>query len=271
MVKKLLKRKLFTAGFAIVAILSLLSLAAPILCPIAPDIIDSNSLLMPPSSMHLFGTDQLGRDVFSRVIYGGRVSLSVGVVIILIATSIGMFLGAVSGYFGGILDYIIMRFTDIMLCFPVFFLILAVIAMLEPSVFNIIFILGLTGWMGQARLIRAEILSLKRREFVLAAKAYGASNTRIIIKHLIPNSLGPVLVAAVLGVANAIMVESALSFLGIGIQPPTPSWGNILSEAKATLGMAWWLSFFPGMAILLAILGCNLMGEGLRDCLSKKS
>lgn len=270
MLIKLLKTKIFFCGFLIVSTLLLCACAAPFIAPMNPETIDSTNLLQAPSSAHIFGTDSLGRDVLSRIIYGARISLSVGLLVILIALCIGIIIGSISGYFGGITDHMLMRFTDIMLCFPVFFLILAVIALLEPSVFNIIFILGLTSWMGQARLIRAEILTLKEREFILAAKSYGSSHKRIIIRHLIPNALGPVMVAAILGVANAILIESSLSFLGIGIQPPTPSWGNMLTDARVTLGVAWWLSVFPGLAILTAILGFNMMGEGVREYLAEK-
>jgi peptide/nickel transport system permease protein len=187
-----------------------------------------------------------------------------------IATLIGIVLGALAGYYGRWTDSIIMRFVDIMLCFPTFFLILAVIAFLEPSIWNIMIIIGLTGWMGVARLVRAEFLSLRERDFVQAARALGASDARIIFRHLLPNALSPVLVSATLGVAGAILTESALSFLGIGVQPPTPSWGNMLISGKQTLGAAWWLSVFPGLAILVTVLGYNLLGEGIRDALDPR-
>jgi len=163
-----------------------------------------------------------------------------------------------------------MRFVDIMLCFPTFFLILAVIAMLEPSIFNIMAVIGATSWMGVARLVRAEVLTLKERDYVTASRIMGASDYRIIVKHLIPNAIGPVLVSATLGIGGAILVESALSFLGIGVQPPTPSWGNILMDGKSTLGVAWWLTVFPGLFITLTVLSYNLLGEGLRDILEPR-
>jgi peptide/nickel transport system permease protein len=252
-------------GVAIISILSLAAIFAPLISPYEPAAIDQNSLLIGPSARHLMGTDSLGRDLFSRIIFGARISLSIGLIAVGISTLIGMILGSIAGFYGRWVDSLIMRFVDLMLCFPTFFLILAVVAILEPSIFNIMIIIGLTSWMGTARLIRAEILSLKEREFIQAAQAIGASNRRIILRHLIPNAIAPVLVNAILGIAAAILVESALSFLGLGVQPPTPSWGNILIEAKSTLGIAWWLTLYPGLFILVTILGFNLIGEGLRS------
>jgi peptide/nickel transport system permease protein len=258
------RNKTLTTGLLIVASLTLIALCAPLLAPYAPDPVDADALLEPPSFRHLLGTDQLGRDTLSRLIYGARVSLGVGTLVVIIATGIGIVFGAVSGYYGGSLDYVFMRFIDVMLCFPVFFLILSIIAFLDPSLVNLVLVLGLTSWMGQARLMRAETLSLKTREYILAAKAYGASDLRIIFRHILPNGLAPVLVAAVFGVGGAILAESALSFLGLGVQPPTPSWGNMLADAKSTLGVAWWMSLSPGLAILITIAGYNLIAEGLR-------
>ena len=199
------------------------------------------------------------------MILGARVSVEVGLVAVGISTAIGTILGAISGYYGGWVDYIIMRFVDIMLCFPTFFLILAVIAFLEPSILNIMVVIGLTSWMGVARLVRAEFLSLKEREFVLAARALGASDLRIIFFHILPNAMGPVYVSFTLGMGAAILTESALSFLGIGVQPPMPSWGNMLTLGKENLEVAWWLNVFPGLAILITVLSFNLISEVLRD------
>ena len=243
---------------------------APLISPYNYKNIDVQNILMPPSSTHFFGTDDLGRDVCSRMIWGARISLAVGFVSVGISTLIGITLGALAGYYGKFVDIIIMRFVDIMLCIPGFFLILAVIAFLGPNIFNIMIIIGLTSWMGVARLVRAEFLSLKEREFVLGAKASGASDFRIIFIHILPNALSPVFISAVLGVAAAVLLESSLSFLGLGIQPPTPSWGNILTEGKSNIEIAWWLSVFPGLAILITVLGYNLIGEGLRDALDPK-
>ncbi len=267
---RLLRDKLAVVGLAIVLGFFVLSALTPTIAPYNPSTIDVNNILAPPSKAHLFGTDDLGRDVFTRMLYGTGISLKVGFVAVGIAVLIGTVLGALSGYYGGILDVIIMRFVDIMLCFPSFFLILAVIAFMEPSIFNIMAVIGFTSWMGITRLVRAEFLSLKERDFVLAVRAMGASNARIIFGHILPNAMAPVLVSATLGIAAAVLTESALSFLGIGVQPPTPSWGNMLTQGQNVLGIAWWLSFYPGMAILITVLGYNLLGEGIRDAIDPR-
>lgn len=267
---RFIKNKLAVIGCAIVLLLFIASMAAPLLAPYDPSDIDIKQILMGPSSAHLLGTDQLGRDVLSRMIWGSRISLKVGFIAVGISTAIGIVFGALSGYYGGWTDGLMMRFVDIMLCFPAFFLILAVIAFLEPSIWNIMVVIGITGWMGIARLVRAEFLSLKEREFVLSAKALGASDMRIIFRHILPNAMAPILVSATLGIAGAILTESALSFLGIGVQPPTPSWGNILTAGKDNIEIAWWLSLFPGLAILITVLGYNLLGEGIRDSLDPR-
>ncbi len=264
------RNKLAVAGGIMVVALFFIAALAPVVSPFNPNDIDRKHILEPPGISHPLGTDDLGRDVLSRMLYGSRISLSVGFVAVGIATVIGVMIGAVSGYYGRWTDRITMRFIDIMLAIPTFFLILAVIAFVGPSIWNIMIIIGLTSWMGVARLVRAEFLSLKEREFVLAAKALGASNMRIIFKHIMVNSLAPVFVSAVLGVASAILVESALSFLGLGVQPPTPSWGNILTLGKDNIEIAWWLSVFPGLAILITVLVYNLVGEGLRDALDPR-
>lgn len=258
-------------GFAIIASVLVMALLAPVLAPYDPDAIDVKSILVPPSATHWMGTDGLGRDVFSRMLFGARISLLVGFVAVGIATLIGVVLGAVSGYYRGWVDVIIMRMVDVMLSIPTFFLILAVIAFLTPSIWNIMIVIGLTSWMGVTRLVRAEFLSLREREFVLASATLGARDFRLIFRHLLPNSLTPVIVSSVLGVASAVLVESGLSFLGLGVQPPQASWGNILTEGKEYIQFAWWLSFFPGMAILLTVLGYNLLGEGLRDALDPRT
>jgi len=268
--RRIKKDRLAVSGGILVILLFLCSSLAPIIVPYDPGEINVREVISPPSMKHLMGTDQLGRDVLSRVIWGSRISLKVGFIAVGIAALIGMILGAVSGYYGGWVDSLIMRFVDIMLCFPTFFLILAVIAFLEPDIWNIMVVIGLTGWMGVARLVRAEFMSLREREFVLAAKALGASNMRIIFIQILPNALAPVLVSATLGISGAILTESALSFLGIGVQPPIPSWGNILSAGKDNIDIAWWLSLYPGLAILITVLAYNLLGEGIRDALDPR-
>lgn len=267
---RFLKNKLAVAGGMIVAILFLVAIFAPVISPYNPNDIDRHHILEAPGIHHPLGTDDLGRDILSRMIWGARISLSVGFVAVGIATLIGIFFGAVSGYYGGWLDMIITRFIDIMLSIPTFFLILAVIAFIGSGIFNIMAVIGFTSWMGVARLVRAEFLTLKERDYVLAARALGASNMQIIFRHIMINSMAPVLVSAVLGIAGAVLVESALSFLGIGVQPPTPSWGNILTLGKDNIEIAWWLSVFPGLAILITVLGYNLLGEGIRDSIDPR-
>jgi len=264
------RNKLAVAGSIVVLFLFIVSMLAPWISPYDPGEINLKLVLVSPSASHLLGTDQLGRDVLSRMIWGSRISLKVGFVAVGIAVVIGAILGALAGYYGRWIDAVVMRFVDVMLCFPSFFLILAVIAFLEPSIWNIMIVIGLTGWMGITRLVRADFVSLREREFVQAARSIGASDFRIIFVHILPNAVASVLVAATLGVAGAILTESALSFLGIGVQPPTPSWGNILTAGKDNIDIAWWLSLFPGLAILITVLGFNLLGEGIRDSLDPR-
>ena len=268
--KRFKRNKLAVLGGFIVLTLFITAIFAPLLSPYDPNSINVKHILEPPGRTHPLGTDDLGRDILSRMIWGARISLAVGFVAVGISTMVGILLGAVSGYYGGWTDRVLMRFVDIMLSIPTFFLLLAVIAFLEPSIWNIMIVIGLTSWMGVSRLVRAEVLSSKEREFALAARAIGASDLRMIFKHILPNSMAPVLVSAVLGVAGAILVESALSFLGIGVQPPTASWGNILTAGKDNIEIAWWLSVFPGLAILVTVLAYNLLGEGIRDSIDPR-
>lgn len=262
----ILKRNfLFILGAGIVLFMAFLAVFAPFLSPYSPTEPNVDMILLSPSAEHLLGTDAIGRDIFTRLLYGARVSLWVGFIAVGISSLIGVTLGLISGYFGGIVDEIIMRIVDIMLCFPSFFLILAVIAFLEPSMTNIMIVIGLTSWTGLTRLVRAETLSLRERDFILATRLSGASKTRILFVHILPNTLAPVLVSATLGIAGAILVESSLSFLGLGVQPPYPSWGNMLLDGKDVLSNAPWLSLFPGLAIFITVLGYNLLGESLRD------
>ncbi len=268
--KRFSRNRLSVIGAVTISCLIVIALFAPYISPYDPTAIDVHNVLSPPGKAHPFGTDELGRDVLSRVIWGSRVSLKVGFVAVGIAILIGIIIGAIAGFYGGKVDAVLMRFVDIMLAFPTFFLILAVIAILEPSIFTIMVVIGVTGWMDVARLVRAEFLTLKERDFVVAAKAMGASDLRLIFRHVLPNALSPVFVAATFGVAGAILIESGLSFLGLGVQPPNPSWGNILTAGKDNIEVAWWLSLYPGIAILITVLSYNLVGEGLRDALDPR-
>lgn len=235
-----------------------------------PTEIDLGANLLPPGEGHLLGTDDRGRDVLSRMIHGSRVSLSVGFVAVSIYTFIGIVMGALAGYYGGWIDSLISRAIEVMMCFPTFFLILTVLAFLRPSIYNIMIIIGLTGWPGVARLVRGEFLKQRKMDYVSAARAVGASDGRIIFYHILPNSLAPVLVSATFGIAGAILVESSLSYLGFGVPPPTPSWGEILSQSKQYIDFAWWLTIFPGAAIFLTVTAYNLVGEGLRDAVDPR-
>ena len=268
---KALSNPLALVGFIIIVSVFILAMLAPVISPFDPNNIDVKAILLAPSWQHWMGTDGLGRDVLSRMLHGGRISLLVGLVAVGIATAIGIVLGAIAGYYRGWIDTFIMRLVDVMLSIPSFFLILAVIAFLTPSIWNIMIVIGLTSWMGVTRLVRAEFLSLTSREFVLASRTLGAKDARLIFTHLLPNSLTPIIVSAVLGVAGAVLMESGLSFLGLGVQAPQASWGNILTDGKEYIQFAWWLSLFPGLAILITVLGYNLLGEGLRDALDPRS
>jgi peptide/nickel transport system permease protein len=269
--KKALRNPLSLVGIIIIISVFILAMFAPFIAPYDPNEINVKAILLGPSIEYWMGTDGLGRDVLSRMLYGGRISLLVGLVAVGISTLIGIILGALAGYYRGWVDTVIMRLVDIMLSIPSFFLILAVIAFLTPSIINIMIVIGLTSWMGVTRLVRAEFLSLSEREFVLASRTLGAKDARLIFTHLLPNSLTPIIVSAVLGVAGAVLMESGLSFLGLGVQAPQASWGNILTDGKEYIQFAWWLSLFPGLAILITVLGYNLLGEGLRDALDPRS
>ena len=230
----------------------------------------------PFGGTYLLGTDELGRDVFARMLQGSFVSLSIGFIAVGLSVMIGITLGGLSGFYGNVklgvmtVDTLIMRFTDVMLCFPTFFLILTVVALLPPSIYNIMIVIGLTSWMGTARFVRAEFLALRKQDFVVAATSIGAPERRVIFLHMVPNAIAPVLVSATIGVATAILTESALSFLGFGVQPPYATWGNILADGKGFIFDAPWLFFIPGLAILVVVLAFNLVGEGLREAMNPK-
>jgi peptide/nickel transport system permease protein len=237
-----------------------------LLAPYPPDYIDLGARARPPGPDHLLGTDRLGRDIASRLLYGARVSLFVAGTAILLATVLGTVVGLVAGYLGGWVDVVLSRTVDALLSMPTFFILVAVQSLLPPSVWNVVGIIGLTVWLGLARIVRGQVLSLREREFILAARAVGASTGRIIVRHLLPNVAGPVIVFATLGVADAILIEAALSFLGLGVPPFEASWGNMLTDGQvAALSGAWWIPLFPGLVILITALAVNLVGDGLQQ------
>jgi peptide/nickel transport system permease protein len=264
------RNQLACAGAVVVGALVVIAILAPALAPWDPNKPDMKRILEAPSAKHWLGTDQIGRDVLSRLLYGSRISLAVGFVSVGIATLIGILLGAGAGYHGGFVDGVIMRLVDLMLVFPRFFLLLAVLAFLNASIWTIMAVIGMTGWMGVTRLVRAEFLTLREREFVIWSESIGAGAMRVIFKHILPNALAPVLVAMTLGIPAAILTESGLSFLGLGVQPPYASWGNILNDGKDLITYAWWLTLYPGLAILITVLSYNLLGEGIRDALDPR-
>jgi peptide/nickel transport system permease protein len=267
------KNRLAMGGLAVMIILYLVTLLTPLLAPYDPaaqgDIITSRYLS--PSAEHWLGTDKFGRDILSRVLYGARISLSIGFVAVGISITLGTLIGALAGYFGGWVDAVLMRFTDMMLAFPRLVLLIVVIAVFEsPSIWLVVVVLGLTGWMGTSRIVRGEVLSLREREFVQAARALGMGDLRIILRHVIPNTMAPVIVSATLGIGLTILTEASLSFLGLGVQPPTPSWGNMVADGRDALTEAWWIATFPGLAIVLTVVAFNLLGDGLRDALDPR-
>lgn len=266
------KNRTAVAGLVVIALLYLVALLTPLLAPYDPTF--QGDLLaeryVGPSAAHPLGTDQFARDVLSRLLYGARISLLIGFVSVGISVTIGTLLGSVAGFVGGIVDGIVMRFVDMVISFPQLVLLVTIIALFEPSIFLIVAVLGLTLWPSTARIVRAEVLSLREREFVQAARALGYSRRRIVLRHLIPNALAPVIVAATLGIGQTIVLEAGLSFLGLGVQPPTPSWGTMVADGRNVLLDAWWLSTFPGIAIVFTVLSFNLVGDGLRDALDPR-
>jgi peptide/nickel transport system permease protein len=275
--KRFKKNKLALFGSFILLFLLFVAAIAPLVAPHDPYVSNVNELggydvLAPPSSEHLLGTDSLGRDMLSRIIYGGRVSLSVAFVAVMIATVTGIFLGVIAGYYGKWVDTLIMRITDVVICFPVLFLAITVATILKPSLFNVMIIIGLVSWTTMTRLVRGEVLKLREMEYIEAAKAMGQRNSIIIFRHILPNIIAPIVVQATLQTAEAILTESALSFLGVGVQQPVPSWGNMLNEATSIMVLQFkpWVWAPAGFAILLTILSINFVGDGLRDALDPK-
>jgi peptide/nickel transport system permease protein len=263
-------------GLAILLVVTAGAVLAPVISPADPLLQDVSVRLKPPTlasgagQAHLLGTDHLGRDILSRLVYGARISLVIGISAVAVAGTLGTLIGLAAGYRGGRVDDLCMRLTDTMLAMPFILLALAVIAVLGSSLRNIIFVLGVTSWVSYARVVRAEVLTLRTREFVSAAQALGGHGARIVFRHLLPNVLTPVIVIATLEVARMIILESALSFLGLGVQPPTPTWGGMLADGRAYLSTAWWLATFPGLCIMLSVLGINLLGDWLRDVLDPR-
>ena len=267
---KFFKHRLALVGIVVVFVLVSCAVFAPVLAPHNPYSQSLAEGLSTPSSSHLMGQDKLGRDIFSRVIYGARVSVMVGVITVLVSSVIGILLGALAGYFGGVIDELIMRLVDILLAFPGILLAIAIMSVLGPSLANVILALCLIGWVGYARLVRGEVMALREREYVTAAQAQGVGSKRIILRHILPNIMSPVIVQATFGLAGAIIAEAGLSFLGLGTQPPNPSWGGMLNEGRQFILVASHLSIFPGIAIMITVLGLNFLGDGLRDTLDPK-
>lgn len=254
-------------GLAIVTILVVVCAAAPVFAPIDPDKVDPFHAFSPPSAGHWFGSDGTGRDIWSRTIYGGRISLFVGLMAVLLRTGIALALGSASGYFGGTVDLIIQRIVDILLAFPTFIFLLILVSILGPSVINVFIAIGLLSWPPEARLYRSRVLSIRVAEFIVAAQSIGATNARIIRKHVVPNLVGYALVAMTYGIGGAILTEAGISFLGLGVPPPAPSWGNLIQAANtvSVLQDFWWMWVSPGIAMILCVLGFNFVGDALRD------
>ncbi len=232
---------------------------------------DLDAIVMPPGKTHIMGTDEQGRDLAARMVYGARVSILVGFIAVFIYVSIGVIIGAIAGYYGGRIDMLISRFIEIVICFPTFFLILTILALWGPSLVSVMVVIGITSWTGIARIVRGEFLKIREMEYVQASKALGARDAVIIFRHILPNALAPVMVSATFGIASTILIESSLSFLGFGVQPPTPSWGDILSQSRDFMDFAWWLTLIPGFAIFITITAYNLLGEGFQDAINPRS
>jgi peptide/nickel transport system permease protein len=268
---KFKKRKINFVALAIIVLLVIIAIFAPNFSPYEPLAQDYENILLPPSRSHIFGTDNLGRDIFSRVIYGSRITVQIGLFASILACSLGLIQGLIAGYFGGILDTLIMRFTDILLSIPTILLAIAIIAILGPSINTLIFAIAIASMSQFTRVVRGTVLYVKEYTFVLASRAIGQGDLNILFKHILPNILGPVIVLATIRVAGAILVGAALSFVGLGAQPPTPEWGALLNEARIYLRTAWWFTLFPGMTLAVTILSINILGDSLRDIFDPKT
>ncbi|MCI2424649.1 ABC transporter permease [Candidatus Acetothermia bacterium] len=268
--RKFKQNRLSIAGGVLFIILILIAIFASYLAPHDPYRVNLRQRLRPYSREFPLGTDTMGRCVLSRLIYGSRVSVTVGFVVVGISIIIGGLIGIIAGYFGGILDSLLMRLVDVVIAFPRFFLLLTIVALFEPSIYNVMIVLGVTGWTGEARIIRSVVLSAREQVYIEAARAVGASNGRIMVRHILPSTVVVVVVMATLGIAGAIITEAALGFFGLGVPAPTPSWGNMLFEGRAVFRRAQWLVIFPGLAIFITVLGINFLGDGLRDALDPR-
>jgi peptide/nickel transport system permease protein len=270
--RRFVQHRLALAGGLVVALLLASAMFAPVIAPADPTLLDTSARFLAPfaSWTHPLGTDELGRDTLSRLLYGGQVSLTVGLVAMMTTVLTGAVIGIIAGFLGGLADTALMRFVDTMLCFPQVFLLLVVAAFVPPTLLSISLVIGLTSWMEVSRIVRAEILHLKEQDFVAAARALGASRARIMAKELLPNAAAPILVAATLKVASAVLMESYISYLGYGVQPPLASWGNMLTNAQGYLDTVPWLAILPGVAITLTVMGFNFLGDGLRDALDPR-
>ena len=269
--KRFRRSKLATFALVYVAFMTVVALLAPVISPFPPNAIELRVRLSAPDGVHPFGTDDLGRDVLARLIYGARVSLMVGFLATSISVVVGSFFGALAGYYGRRVDWLVSRLIELVLCFPFLFLVLGIVALFRPSIYTVMIALGLTSWTSEARYVRGELLRIREIEYAQAARASGARDARIIFRHLLPNALGPVLVSASFGVAAAILTESALSFLGLGVPLPASSWGSMLSAAREHIEYAWWLVLFPGAAIFTTVAAFNIIGERFRDALDPRS
>jgi len=269
--RRLKRHRLAVASMIAVVTISLVCLAAPLLAPVPFDQIDLSSIRQPPSGGHWLGTDDLGRDLLTRLLYGGRVSILIGLLAALLATGFGASVGAVAGYYGGRVDNALMRMTDVVYSIPTLPLLIVLASYTQAGAVSMAVAIGVLSWMATARVVRAEVLTIREMEYVEAARSLGATNARIIALHILPNAIGPIVVGATLAVGNAIILESSLSFLGLGVQPPTPTWGNMLMDAQATMSSQPWLSIFPGVAILIVVLAVNFLGDGLQDALDPRA
>jgi peptide/nickel transport system permease protein len=276
LLRRLVRRRTALFGLLVVLVVMLAAASAPLVAPFDPLEQDIGQRLREPGwqdaqgRVHALGTDHLGRDILSRIIFGSRIALLVGLAAVVISGVLGMIIGLVAGYFGGRMDDFLMRLADVQLAFPFILLAIAVIGVLGPSLRNIIIVIGVSSWVVYARVVRGEVLSIREREYVHAAVALGSRHWRVLVTHVLPNTFTPWLVVATLDMARVIVIESALSFLGLGVQPPTPTWGGMLADGRVYLSTAWWLATFPGLAILITVLGINLFGDGLRDTLDPR-